>query len=88
MADVTTKIDVLSKELKQAQEAMRRLEVKRAELESSRKHLLDRLKNDFNVDSLEEAQERIEELGREIERLSNDVDQIKETLDEIMKVAE
>ena len=82
--DITTKVSALSDKLRAAQKQVRDLEVQKASHEATRKQLLDRLKEEFDVSSLDEATKKLEELKKEMEGYEAQISEIEITLNEIM----
>jgi len=78
----------VTEKIRKIKRAIDESKTKRAELEGRRKQLMERLKNDFGCESLEDANRRIETLSAEVEEMQAKLDDSMAKLDEMMGMFE
>lgn len=77
-----TKLDTIEKEVKALSDEIEEAKTNLNENKGQLKALMDRLKKDFEFDSVDEAKAELEEMSKEIEKLGNNIRSKYEALNE------
>lgn len=80
------KLEQLTRQSKECKEQVRNLELKEAQLQATRESLMKQLKDEFGIESLEEATKRLDELSQAIKEKEAEMAEVQTTLDEIASV--
>ena len=75
----------ITDKIKRARKTLQQKQTQKAELEGRRKALMDRLSNDFSVDTVKEGEARLDELEAEIKDKQEQLDDMVSELDELQE---